>query len=117
MQQNQPIPKTVSSAIDAQESRRGGKPCIAGTRTRVQDVYIWHEIEGMSPDEIVYQYPELALSQVYAALAYYFAHPQEIQAAFAEDETLFQDMQSRMPSKLIGKLNGFRSQSQPNQPV
>ena len=31
----------------------GGKPCIAGTRIRVQDIYVWHELQSQSVDEIV----------------------------------------------------------------
>ncbi|MBV8075889.1 MAG: DUF433 domain-containing protein, partial [Planctomycetaceae bacterium] len=35
----------------------GGKACVAGTRIRVQDVYVWHELRGQSPDEIVTNFP------------------------------------------------------------
>jgi uncharacterized protein (DUF433 family) len=31
----------------------GGKACIAGSRIRVQDIYQWHALQGMSPDEIL----------------------------------------------------------------
>ncbi|WP_335134149.1 DUF433 domain-containing protein [Nostoc sp.] len=34
----------------------GGKPRIAGHRIRVQDIVIWHEGMGLSPDEIVDHY-------------------------------------------------------------
>jgi uncharacterized protein (DUF433 family) len=44
----------------------GGKPRIAGHRIRVQDIVIWHEQMGMSPDEILYHYPSITLSDVYA---------------------------------------------------
>jgi uncharacterized protein (DUF433 family) len=33
---------------------------------------------GMSPDEILYNYPSITLSDVYAALAYYHDHREEI---------------------------------------
>jgi uncharacterized protein (DUF433 family) len=49
----------------------GGKPCIAGHRIRVQDIVIWHEQMGMSPDEILYHYPSITLFDIYAALPYY----------------------------------------------
>jgi uncharacterized protein (DUF433 family) len=38
----------------------GGKPRIAGHRIRVQDIAIWHEQMGMSPDEILHHYPSIA---------------------------------------------------------
>ncbi|NEO28290.1 MAG: DUF433 domain-containing protein, partial [Kamptonema sp. SIO4C4] len=47
----------------------GGKPCIAGHRIRVQDIVIWHEQMGLSPDEIVSRHPTITLADVYAALA------------------------------------------------
>lgn len=55
----------------------GGKPRIAGTRIRVQDIVIWTE-KGMSPDEIIGQYPHITLADVHAALTYYHDHRNEI---------------------------------------
>ena len=56
----------------------GGKACVAGHRIRVMDIVIWHENLGLSPDEIVISYPELTLSDVHAALTYYFDNVEEI---------------------------------------
>lgn len=50
----------------------GGRACIAGHRVRVVDVVAWHEKRGYSPDEIVDLFPGITLSDVHAALAYYF---------------------------------------------
>ena len=44
----------------------GGKPRIAGHRIRVQDIVVWHEQMGMSPDEILHHYPSITLSDIYA---------------------------------------------------
>jgi uncharacterized protein (DUF433 family) len=69
----------------------GGKACIAGHRVRVLDVVVWHEHQGMTPDEIVSHFPTITLADVHAALAYYFDHLEEIQQemqaerAFAEE--------------------------------
>jgi uncharacterized protein (DUF433 family) len=30
----------------------GGKACIAGSRIRVQDIYVWHELQGRSPTRL-----------------------------------------------------------------
>jgi uncharacterized protein (DUF433 family) len=48
----------------------GGRACIAGHRIRVQDIVVWHERRGYSPDEIVDLFPGITLADVYAALAY-----------------------------------------------
>lgn len=57
----------------------GGRPCIAGHRIRVQDIVVWHEMRGYCPDEIVDMFPGITLADVYAALAYYFDHREEIE--------------------------------------
>jgi uncharacterized protein (DUF433 family) len=56
-----------------------GKAHVAGTRIRVQDIYVWHEMHGQSADEIVSNFPQLSLADVHAALSYYFDHRDEIQ--------------------------------------
>jgi uncharacterized protein (DUF433 family) len=45
---------------------------IAGHRVRVEDIVVWHEQLGMSPDEIVDAIPTITLADVHAALAYYW---------------------------------------------
>jgi len=64
----------------------GGKARIAGTRIRVQDIYVWHELRGQSIDEIVTSFPQLTHAQVHAALAYFFTRPDEIRHQMQEDE-------------------------------
>jgi len=82
----------------------GGKPRISGHRIKVEDVVIWHERMGMSPDEIVDRYPTLTLSDVYAALAYYHDHLEEIRQQIREDETFASEMKAKTPSILQQKL-------------
>src|SRR5580692_11469760 len=50
----------------------GGRPRIDGHRVTVEDVAIWHERMGMSPDEIVSAHPSITLSDIHAALGYYY---------------------------------------------
>jgi uncharacterized protein (DUF433 family) len=82
----------------------GGKPRIAGTRIRVQDVYVWHELQGQSADEIVYNFPHLTLADVHAALSYYFDHRDEIQQQMKADDSFINAMRQKNPSKLLEKL-------------
>ena len=42
----------------------GGKPRIAGHRISVQNIVVWHERMGMSPDEIAATYPSITLADV-----------------------------------------------------
>jgi uncharacterized protein (DUF433 family) len=66
-----------------------GRPCIAGTRVRVMDIVAAYKA-GV-PDEQLQEYfstRPLTLSEIHSALAYYYDHQEEIDAAFAEDEEL-----------------------------
>jgi uncharacterized protein (DUF433 family) len=76
------------SHIESRPEVCGGRPCIAGTRIRVQDIYVCHELQGMSPDQIVVAYPKLTLADVHAALAYYFDHSDQIRKDMV-DESAF----------------------------
>jgi uncharacterized protein (DUF433 family) len=62
----------------------GGKPCVAGTRVRVWDIAVRAQA-GQSPDELLTQFPHLTLSDVHAALAYYYDNRQAIDEQAAED--------------------------------
>jgi uncharacterized protein (DUF433 family) len=46
-----------------------GKPCVRGTRIMVS-VILDNLAEGLSPEEIVAEYPSLTLDDVRAAIAY-----------------------------------------------
>ena len=77
-----------------------GRPRITGTRIRVQDIYIWHELQGMSADAIVDAYPHLTLADVYAALAYYYDHREGIHRDMEADCAIVASMKTRYPSKV-----------------
>lgn len=82
----------------------GGKPRIAGHRIRVQDIVIWYEHQGMSPDEIVYHYPSITLADVHAALAYYYDHLEEIRQQIHDSEAFAAKLADESPSVLQRKL-------------
>jgi uncharacterized protein (DUF433 family) len=63
----------------------GGRPTIAGTGVSVRRVAGWYKM-GRSPEEIADQYGHLNLAQVHAALAYYHANRNELDAELAEEE-------------------------------
>src|SRR5947207_3191637 len=84
----------------------GGKACIAGHRIRVMDIVIWHELMGKSADEIVSDFPSLTLSDVHAALAYYFDHVHEIQDEMRNEDDVAEQFRAKFPSKLNQKLEG-----------
>lgn len=85
----------------------GGRPRINGHRIRVQDVAIWHERLGMSPDEIADQF-DLTLGEIHAALAYYYDHIKEIRRDWERDSKIVELSKKRHPSKLQVKMKMLR---------
>ena len=63
-----------------------GKAAIDHTRVRVMNVVFLHK-QGQTTAEIQETYPDLTPAQVYAALAYYYDNPDEIEADLRADET------------------------------
>ena len=63
----------------------GGRPRIAGTGVSVRRIAGWYKM-GRSPEEIADQYGHLTLSQIFAALAFYHANRESIDADLAEEE-------------------------------
>jgi uncharacterized protein (DUF433 family) len=76
----------IANHIEIRDNRRGeARAFVSGTRVRVQDIVQDYERHGMTADEIAGEYPHLTLAQVHAALAYYFEHQAEVQAALQSD--------------------------------
>jgi uncharacterized protein (DUF433 family) len=66
----------------------GGSPAIAGTKFPVRSVVSYVLRQGMTPEELVAEFPHLTLAQVYDALSYYYDHQKEVDrdlAANTED--------------------------------
>lgn len=55
--------------ITIEPGKRSGKPCIRGLRITVYDV-LDYLASGMSADEIVRDFPELEVADVFACLAF-----------------------------------------------
>jgi uncharacterized protein (DUF433 family) len=97
--------QVVSNHIEKTPGVVGGKARIAGHRIRVADIVFWHEKRGKSSDEIVSAiYPTITLADVYAALAYYHDHREEIEETFQREAELVNAMKARYPSKLSGQI-------------
>ena len=64
---------------------RGGRPRIAGTGVTVRRIVGWYKL-GLSPEDIADRIGHLSPAQVYAALTYYHANREEIEADIAAEE-------------------------------
>ena len=94
----------IREHIEIVEGAGGPKPRIAGHRIRVQDVAIWHEKLGLSPDEIVHHHPTLTLADIHAALAYYWDHRDEIERAIAAEQALAEELRRGTSGMVQQKL-------------
>jgi len=103
--------KASTSHIERDPTICGGRPCVAGTRIRVQDIYVWHELQGQSPEEIVTNFPQLSLADVHASLAYYHDHRNEIESEVQTERMDAERMKRSHPSKLLQKLTGHDADS------
>jgi uncharacterized protein (DUF433 family) len=97
--------KTLDHRIVETSGICGGKPRIDGHRITVQNIAIWHDRLGWSADEIASEY-DLDLSDIYAALSYYFANREEIDDSIEAGETFAEKLRQETPSLLQQKLEG-----------
>lgn len=90
---------------------------VGNTRIPI-DTIIYKFHQGSSPEDIVNSYPTLALSDVYATVAYYLQHREEVDTYLAqqvlESEKLQKEVEEQFPSegmhaKLLERLKDKRS--------
>ncbi len=95
---------TQNEHIDIKPAIMDGKPIIKGHRIAVKDVVIWHERIGQSADEIATQYG-LSLSDVYAALTYYYDYQQEIDGDIRESDQWVEQLRKKSIPQSKNKFN------------
>jgi uncharacterized protein (DUF433 family) len=66
------------------ELRGPGVPYLAGTQTKVVEIALDRIAHHWDADEIHRQHPHLTLGQIYAALAYYSDHKEELDQQIEE---------------------------------
>ena len=72
------MPTMVTAHIYLDER---GVAWIDDTNVKVIEVVLDKLAHGSSPEEIHFQYPDLSLAQIHAALSYYYDHQQAFDAA------------------------------------
>jgi uncharacterized protein (DUF433 family) len=75
----------IGSLITASAGICGGRPRIAGTGVSVRRIVGWYKV-GWSPEEIARRIGHISLAQVHAALAYYHANREQMEAEIAAEE-------------------------------
>ncbi len=77
-------PVEIGSLLYTREGFRDGRPCLAGTGMTIHTVAA-HSLMGLTPEEILEQFPHVDLARVHAALAYFFANRIEVIADLDAD--------------------------------
>ena len=100
--------ETLNQHIEITPGISSGKPRIAGHRITVENIVIWHERLGTSADEIASDY-DITLADVYAALAYYFDHQNEIDQSLEESRAFVNALRQKSSSKLPQKMQKWNT--------
>lgn len=76
--------KTKHPYVISRKGYCGGSPVIARTKFPVRSVVNYVLRQGISPEELVKEFPHLTLAQVYDALSYYYDHKETIERELQE---------------------------------
>ena len=71
--------------IECKPGFAGGSPVIVGTKFPVRSVVGYILKMGMTPEELVREFPYLTLSQIYGALSFYYDHKAQVDQDILEN--------------------------------
>jgi uncharacterized protein (DUF433 family) len=96
----------IGALITRTPGIKGGTPHIAGTGVTVRTIVRWHQ-SGLEPEQIALRIGHIVLSQVHAALAFYYANKdlmdREMAEEQAESDRLEREHLARQPSLAVGR--------------
>jgi len=79
----------IGTLITQSFDLHNGRPVIAGTGTSVRRIAVLYK-QGANAEEIVRRMKHLTLAQVYAALTYYHANRDQIEADLAAEDAEYE---------------------------
>jgi uncharacterized protein (DUF433 family) len=85
-------PTDIGTLITRSPEIRGGRPRIASTGVTVRRIASWYRL-GLNAEEIADRIGHVSVGQVYAALAYYHANRDEIDADLAEEDAFTRELE------------------------
>jgi uncharacterized protein (DUF433 family) len=95
-----------------------GVAWIDDSNIKVVEVILDH-VQGQSPEQMHADYPHLSLAQIYAAIAYYYDHQQEIDILMQQWQTRYeaeyaksdnQAWHEQIRSRAVGKHSAFKEE-------
>lgn len=91
-----PTTTDVSNRITSTPGVCGGKPCIAGHRIRVLDIYVMHGLQHQSIKEILNAYPVLTHEDVEAGIEYYKKYLLEVEQSYREEDAIVEEYKKQL---------------------
>ncbi|MBI4203353.1 MAG: DUF433 domain-containing protein [Chloroflexi bacterium] len=89
-------PIDIGSLIYSDPEMHSGRPCVAGSGVMVRTIAVRH-MQGKTVRQILKDWPYLDEARIYAALAYYYANKERIDADLEEDERLGRELAAKYP--------------------
>lgn len=86
----------IGTLIHSTPGVNGGRPCLAGTGLSVMQIAVLYN-GGMSPAEILADYPHLDLTRIYAGITYYLANRPALDDAISREARGFAEAAARQP--------------------
>ena len=81
----------IGTLISHSTNIGNSRPVIAGTQTSVRRIAVLYK-QGASAEDIARRISHLSFAQVYAALAYYHANRDEIEADLIEEDSQYWEL-------------------------
>jgi uncharacterized protein (DUF433 family) len=85
MSASAPAAVDISSLLWMMPSASGGRLCLAGSGVSVRRISCLYN-EGLTAEQILEEFPKLTLSAIYAAITYYLANRERMDAELLADE-------------------------------
>lgn len=80
-----PHPQVEHPYIVRKDGVASGVAVVIGTKFPVRSVVQYVLRQGMTPEELVREFPQLSLPNVYDAISYYYDHREEVDKELAEN--------------------------------
>jgi uncharacterized protein (DUF433 family) len=100
---------TTKSLIRIDEN---GVAWVDGTTAKVIEIVLTKRANNWTPEKVQAELPHLSLAQVYAALAYYHAHKEELDAELERRKQWAEDARAKEKNRLTrAELLGRKQRS------
>ena len=74
----------INELLDSRADYRQGRPFVRGARLSVDTIAAAH-LQGVTPDEMHEEHPQVSLASIHAALAFFYLHRDRIEGEWDRD--------------------------------